>query len=125
MNYDSDWSGLEKGWFDRWLNFEKDSGFAGRVVTGVGAFLNYPEETLAQINRALAPSPQGNRVLGIAIYSYGSTSVYGPTTSTARPTSPRGCRASHTEAGRGTRPGSPSGRRRATSGSWPSFRSRM
>src|SRR5712692_8872714 len=32
MNYDSDWSGLEKGWFDRWLNFEKDSGFAGRVV---------------------------------------------------------------------------------------------
>jgi hypothetical protein len=77
MNYDSDWSGLEKGWFERWLNFEKDSGFANRVVTGVGAFLNYPEETLAQINRALAPSARGNSVLGIAIYSYGSTSVYG------------------------------------------------
>jgi len=77
MNYDSDWSGLEKGWFERWLNFEKDSGFANRVVTGVGAFLNYPEETLAQITRALAPSANGNRVLGIAIYSYGSTSVYG------------------------------------------------
>ena len=77
MNYDSDWSGLEKGWFDRWLNFEKDSGFANRVVTGVGAFLNYPEETLAQINRALAPSARGNSVIGIAIYSYGSTSVYG------------------------------------------------
>jgi uncharacterized lipoprotein YddW (UPF0748 family) len=77
MNYDSDWSGLEKSWFERWLNFEKDSGFANRVVTGVGAFLNYPEETLAQINRALAPSAGGNRVLGIAIYSYGSTSVYG------------------------------------------------
>jgi hypothetical protein len=77
MNYDSDWSGLEKGWFERWLNFEKDSGFANRVVTGVGAFLNYPEETLAQINRALAPSARGNSILGIAIYSYGSTSVYG------------------------------------------------
>ena len=77
MNYDSDWSGLEKGWFGRWLNFEKDSGFANRVVTGVGAFLNYPEGTLAQITRALAPSARGNRVLGVAIYSYGSTSVYG------------------------------------------------
>jgi uncharacterized lipoprotein YddW (UPF0748 family) len=77
MNYDSDWSTQQKGWFDRWLNFEKDSGFAGRVVTGVGAFLNYPEQTLAQIKRALAPSAKGNQVLGIAIYSYGSTSVYG------------------------------------------------
>jgi uncharacterized lipoprotein YddW (UPF0748 family) len=77
MNYDSDWSGLEQYWFGRWLDFEKDSGFGKRILTGVGAFLNYPEDTLAQIRRALAPSPSGNRVLGIAIYSYGSTSVYG------------------------------------------------
>jgi uncharacterized lipoprotein YddW (UPF0748 family) len=77
MNYDSDWSALEKGWFGQWLGFEKDSGFANRILTGVGAFLNYPEGTLAQIRRALAPSARGNRVLGIAIYSYGSTSVYG------------------------------------------------
>jgi uncharacterized lipoprotein YddW (UPF0748 family) len=77
MNYDSGWSALEQRWFDAWLGFEKDSGFAGRVVTGVGAFLNYPEETLAQINRVLAPSAHGNHVLGVAIYSYGSTSVYG------------------------------------------------
>jgi uncharacterized lipoprotein YddW (UPF0748 family) len=77
MNYDSDWSGLEQYWFGVWLNFEKDSGFGNRILTGVGAFLNYPEDTLAQIRRALAPSAAGNRVLGIAIYSYGSTSVYG------------------------------------------------
>jgi uncharacterized lipoprotein YddW (UPF0748 family) len=77
MNYDSDWSALEKGWFDRWIAFEKDSGFAGRVVTGVGAFLNYPEGTLDQIKRVLAPSAHGNSVLGVAIYSYRSTSVYG------------------------------------------------
>jgi uncharacterized lipoprotein YddW (UPF0748 family) len=77
MNYDSDWSSLEKGFFARWLEFEKDSGFANRILTGVGAFLNYPEGTLAQIRRALAPSARGNSVLGIAIYSYGSTSVYG------------------------------------------------
>jgi uncharacterized lipoprotein YddW (UPF0748 family) len=77
MNYDSDWSGLEQYWFGRWLDFEKDSGFGNRILTGVGAFLNYPEDTLAQIRRALAPSPSGHRLLGIAIYSYGSTSVYG------------------------------------------------
>jgi uncharacterized lipoprotein YddW (UPF0748 family) len=77
MNYDSDWSGVEKRWFDRWLNFEKDSGYSNRIVTGVGAFLNYPDGTLAQITRVLAPSAAGHRVLGVAIYSYGSTSVYG------------------------------------------------
>lgn len=77
MNYDSDWDSLEQAWFGRWLNFEKDSGFANRILTGVGGFMNYPEDTLAQIRRALAPSPQGNRLVGIAIYSYGSTSVYG------------------------------------------------
>jgi uncharacterized lipoprotein YddW (UPF0748 family) len=77
MNYDSDWIRREKNWFDQWLLFEKDSGFANRVITGVGVFLNYPEDSLAQIRRALAPSPRGNYVLGVAIYSYASTSVYG------------------------------------------------
>lgn len=77
MNYDSDWSGREKGWFNRWLAFEKDSGFANRVVIGIGAFLNYPEDALAQIRRVLAASSGGSRVLGVAIYSYASTSVYG------------------------------------------------
>jgi hypothetical protein len=77
MNYDSDWIGREKGWFDRWLNYEKDSGFANRVVTGVGAFLNYPEDSLAQIRRVIAPSARGNQVLGVAIYSYAASSVYG------------------------------------------------
>ncbi len=77
MNYDSDWSARDKAWFGRWLGFEKDSGFANRVVIGVGAFLNYPEDTLAQIRRVLATSAGGNRVLGVAIYSYASTSVYG------------------------------------------------
>ncbi|MHB8611475.1 MAG: glycoside hydrolase family 10 protein [Candidatus Dormibacteraceae bacterium] len=77
MNYDSDWIRRERNWFDQWLLFEKDSGFANRVITGVGVFLNYPEDSLAQIRRALAPSARGNHVLGVALYSYASTSVYG------------------------------------------------
>jgi uncharacterized lipoprotein YddW (UPF0748 family) len=77
MNYDSAWDSLEQAWFGRWLDFEKNSGFGNRILTGVGGFMNYPEDTLAQIRLALAPSAEGNRLLGIAIYSYGSTSVYG------------------------------------------------
>ena len=77
MNYDSDWNPQQQAWFDRWIAFSKDNGFANRVVVGVGAFLNYPEGTLAQIRRAVSASSGGNRVLGVAIYSYGSTSVYG------------------------------------------------
>jgi uncharacterized lipoprotein YddW (UPF0748 family) len=77
MNYDSAWDSFEQSWFGRWLEFEKNSGFGNRLLTGVGGFMNYPEDTLAQIRSALAPSAQGNRLLGIAIYSYGSTSVYG------------------------------------------------
>jgi uncharacterized lipoprotein YddW (UPF0748 family) len=77
MNYDSDWSPREARWFDQWLAFEKDSGFANRVVTGIGAFLNYPDDALAQIRRVMTPSARGNSVLGVAIYSYASTSVYG------------------------------------------------
>ncbi len=77
MNYDSEWSPVERGWFDHWLTFEKDSGFANRVITGIGAFLNYPEDSLGQIRRVLSASSHGNRVLGVAIYSYASTSVYG------------------------------------------------
>src|SRR5260370_26132608 len=77
MKYESDWSCGERGWFDRWVAFEKDSGFANRVVTGMGAFLNYPEDSLSMIRRVLAPSARGNQVLGVAIYSYAATSVYG------------------------------------------------
>ena len=47
------------------------------LVTGMGAFLNYPDDSLAQIRRVLAPSARGNHVMGVAIYSYAATSVYG------------------------------------------------
>ena len=33
--------------------------------------------SLLQIRRALAPSLRGNKVLGVSIYSYAATSVYG------------------------------------------------
>lgn len=77
MNYDSEWSASAAAWFDQWNQWEKDGAFGRTLLIGVGAFLNYPEDTLAQIRRALGPSPSGNRAAGVAIYSYASTSVYG------------------------------------------------
>ena len=77
MNYDTEWSPYGARWFDQWLAFEKDQLDGRRVLAGVGAYCNYPEDTLAQLRRALAPSARGNRVAGVALYSYASTSVYG------------------------------------------------
>jgi uncharacterized lipoprotein YddW (UPF0748 family) len=77
MNYNSEWSPSAAGWYDQWNNWEKDHGFSRLVLIGVGGFLNYPEDTMAQIRRAMAPSARGNRAAGVAIYSYASTSVYG------------------------------------------------
>lgn len=77
MNYDTAWSPLSARWFDQWIEWEKDNQYQRRIVIGVGAYFNYPEDTLAQIQRALSPSAAGNRAAGVALYSYASTSLYG------------------------------------------------
>lgn len=77
MNYDTEWSPRAARWFDQWIDWEKDNQFGRRVLIGVGAYFNYPEDTLSQIRRALAPSGRGNTAAGVAIYSYASTSLYG------------------------------------------------
>jgi len=77
MNYDRDSSPSQRGYYRDWISWEKSSLGAARVLVGVGAFLNYPEDTIAQIRAALAPTVSGDRPLGVAIYSYASTSVYG------------------------------------------------
>jgi uncharacterized lipoprotein YddW (UPF0748 family) len=77
MNYDRDSSPRQQGWFRAWTGWEKDHQGKGRLLVGVGAFLNYPEDTIAQIRSALAPAPSGKQPIGVAIYSYASTSLYG------------------------------------------------
>ena len=77
MNYDTEWIARSAVWFDQWAAWEKDNQFGRRVLIGVGAYFNYPEDTLSQIRRALAPSARGNRAAGVAIYSYASTNLYG------------------------------------------------
>jgi uncharacterized lipoprotein YddW (UPF0748 family) len=77
MNYDSAWHPRIGPWFDQWVRWEKDRSQAGRLIVGVGAYLNYPEDTLNQVRHALLPSPAGASAAGVALYSYASTSPYG------------------------------------------------
>jgi len=77
MNYDRDSSPTQAGYFRAWTEWEKDHQGRSRVLIGVGNFENYPEDSFAQVTRALQPSAAGNRALGIALYSYASTSLYG------------------------------------------------
>lgn len=76
MNYNEQWTRSGAGWFGQWIEWEKDQ-FAQRALIGVGAYFNYPEDTLAQLREALAPSLAGSNAGGAAIYSYASTSLYG------------------------------------------------
>ncbi|MDQ6918106.1 MAG: family 10 glycosylhydrolase [Candidatus Dormibacteraeota bacterium] len=76
MNYDRDSSPSQSKWFRAWTAWEKDLA-KGHLLVGIGAFLNYPEDSFTQIRDALARSAAGNKPLGVAIYSYASTSVYG------------------------------------------------
>ena len=76
MNYDSGYSPRQAGWFALWLEFEKDLQSKRKVLIGLGPFLNYPDDALAQIRQALAPSTHGNATLGVVLYSYASTSVF-------------------------------------------------
>jgi hypothetical protein len=70
MNYDDEANPEQRGWFDRWLAWEKTHQGKRHVAAGIGLFLNKPEAGLAQIRRALAPGPGGEQLAGVALYSY-------------------------------------------------------
>jgi uncharacterized lipoprotein YddW (UPF0748 family) len=76
MNYDREHRSLQQKWFNDWIEWDKNHQGNRGILVGVGGFLNYPEDALAQIGRVRQPSSQGNTVLGVALYSYASTNVY-------------------------------------------------
>jgi uncharacterized protein (TIGR03437 family) len=64
-------------WLDHWLEFEKDRQYRRALVPGLGAYLNPIASTLAQAQRALAPSAKGNKAWGVVFYSYAGTNSEG------------------------------------------------
>lgn len=70
MNYNREEQEQQRQWFDSWINWQRDLPHNRQIVAGLGAYLNTPESTLDQIQRARAASPSGRRLAGLALYSY-------------------------------------------------------
>ncbi len=60
-----------------WVTFLKDHQYGRHGVAGIGNYLNSHENTLQQIEIARAPSPKGNRLVGVNFFSYTATSGNG------------------------------------------------
>ena len=60
---------------DRWMEYEKDRQYGRALVIGPAIYLNGIADSMAQLERALAPSAAGNRALGVCFYSYASTNT--------------------------------------------------
>jgi uncharacterized protein (TIGR03437 family) len=69
---------IHSGYFDRWIEYEKDRQYRRGIMIGPAAYLNGIPDSLAQLRRALAPSTAGNQALGFNFYSYASTNTLGP-----------------------------------------------
>lgn len=76
MTYQREYKTGQKQAFDHWIEFAKDHQYNRYIAIGPGNYLNYIEDTLAQIRRAQQPSAKGNSTHGIALYSYASSNVY-------------------------------------------------
>lgn len=59
-------------WFDQWATWSKDHAYRRQVALGIGAFMNDVQDTLAQLKRALSPSPSTRSPVGVSFFSYAS-----------------------------------------------------
>ncbi|WP_332987505.1 MULTISPECIES: family 10 glycosylhydrolase [unclassified Microcoleus] len=76
MTYQREYKPQQKLGYNHWIEYAKDHQYNRQIAIGPGNYLNYIEDTLAQIRRAEAPSAQGNHVAGTVLYSYASSNVY-------------------------------------------------
>jgi uncharacterized lipoprotein YddW (UPF0748 family) len=74
MNYAREADPVVRGWFDGWLRWEKRHKHGRQLVIGLGAYLNTPASTLAQIERARTPEGK-ERADGVSFFSYANLGV--------------------------------------------------
>ncbi len=63
--------------YQNWIRFLKDHQYGRHGIVGIGNYLNSFENTQLQIDLAMRPSLQGNRVVGVNFFSYAATSGVG------------------------------------------------
>ncbi|GIV98503.1 MAG: hypothetical protein KatS3mg057_3160 [Herpetosiphonaceae bacterium] len=76
MNYYREYISGERSAYDQWIAWAKDHQYGRHVLAGPGIYLNYIEDSLEQIRRALEVSSSGAGVPGVSLYSYAATNVY-------------------------------------------------
>ncbi|MBW3587692.1 MAG: family 10 glycosylhydrolase, partial [Cyanobacteria bacterium 0813] len=76
MTYQREYKRSQKLAYDNWIEYAKDHQYNRQIAIGPGNYLNYIEDTLAQVRRAEQPSAKGNNVAGTVLYSYASSNVY-------------------------------------------------
>ncbi len=76
MTYQREYKRSQKLAYDNWIEYAKDHQYNRQIAIGPGNYLNYIEDTLAQVRRAEQPSAKGNNLAGTVLYSYASSNVY-------------------------------------------------
>ncbi|MEG4034966.1 family 10 glycosylhydrolase [Microcoleus sp. S36b_A4] len=76
MTYQREYKRSQKLAYDNWIEYAKDHQYNRQIAIGPGNYLNYIEDTLAQVRRAEQPSAKGNNIAGTVLYSYASSNVY-------------------------------------------------
>lgn len=77
MNYDREHLPDQRQWYTQWITWQKDRPHDRHIAAGPGIYLNSIDGSLAQIARAQDPSPAGNRLAGVSLYSYAVTNMDG------------------------------------------------
>jgi uncharacterized lipoprotein YddW (UPF0748 family) len=70
MHYFAEGNPQHRGWYDSWMAFDRAHTGRRAIVSGIGAWLNTPEQNIAQVARAIAPDAQGRALDGAAFFSY-------------------------------------------------------
>jgi uncharacterized lipoprotein YddW (UPF0748 family) len=70
MHYFNESNPQHRSWYEDWMAFDRAHSGRRAVVSGIGAWLNTPEQNIAQAARALAPDEQGRALAGAAFFSY-------------------------------------------------------
>jgi uncharacterized lipoprotein YddW (UPF0748 family) len=69
MNYADEQNAQRREWFNGWIRFEKMQTHGRQLAVGLGAYMNQPQDTLAQIVRVRQPENKG-RASGVSFFSY-------------------------------------------------------
>ncbi len=84
MNYAREDDPKVRDWFNGWIRWEKRHQHRGNIVVGIGAYLNEPKNTLAQIER-VRRAEHGKFVEGVSFFSYYGLAKRAPAAAAAPP----------------------------------------